>query len=77
MTSPIETAAEKIRFTLLDTLGGCNLNVPPVAARAAFESIDADQLADVILAANLFGDGTAMDAAQAVKNWLTGKVLQQ
>ena len=45
-------------------------------ARAAFESIDADQLADVILAATRFGDGTAMDAAQAVKNWLTGKDQQ-
>lgn len=46
-------------------------------AHAAFASIDTDQLADVILAANLFGDGTAMDAAHAVKNWLTGKVIQQ
>lgn len=46
-------------------------------ARAAYEAIDTNQLADVILAANLFGDRTAMDAAQAVKNWLTGKVIQQ
>src|SRR5690625_7640266 len=40
--------------------------------KAVLDSIDNNQLADVILAANLFGDRTAMDAAQAVKNWLTG-----
>ena len=33
--TPVETAAEKIRFALLDTLGGCNLNVPPAAASPA------------------------------------------
>ena len=44
--------------------------------KAVLDSIDTNQLADVILAANLFGDGTAMDAALAVKNWLTAKDQQ-
>ena len=83
MTSPIETAAEKIRFTLLDTLGGCNLNVPPVAAKAAFESIDIQELATVIgdnlTARNADGFivvGNSAHLALAVKNWLTGKDTQ-
>src|SRR5699024_1567204 len=73
--TPIERAAQAIRDDW--QMGRQATELDRRDARTAFESIDADQLADVILASNLFGDGTAMDAAQAVKNWLTGKVIQQ
>lgn len=68
--TPIERAAQAIQARYEDP-------IPDLRrwsdSRAVFKSIDTDELADVILAANLFGDGTAMDAALAVKNWLTGK----
>ena len=71
--NPIERAEKAIKEATTINIEGIDIIARAESARAAFESIDADQLADVILAANLFGDGTAMDAAQAVKNWLTGK----
>ena len=72
--TPIERAAQAIRDDW--QMGRQATELDRRDARTAFESIDADQLADVILAATRFGDGTAMDAAQAAKNWLTGKDQQ-
>src|SRR5690625_5082488 len=73
--TPIERAAQAIRDDW--QMGRQATELDRRDGRTAFESIAADQLADVILAATRVGDGTAMDAAQAVKNWLTGKVIQQ
>lgn len=73
MTNPLQRVAESLVTT---TLTGGRVLTPRQALdvlQIVFDSIDINELADVILEANLIGDRTAMGAAHAVKNWLTGK----
>ena len=70
MTTPIERAAEG----LLEAVFGQELPEAPFdLAHAVFDSIDTNQLADVIRRATDNGADRTEEYALAVKNWLTGK----
>ena len=76
MTTPIERAAEG----LLEAVFGQELPEAPFdLAHAVFDSIDINQLADVIAQRNHdpnSGQPWEVSAALAIKDWLTGKDQQ-
>ena len=79
MTAPIERAAAAIDENYNPDQAPILAAMFQDYAHAAFESIDTDELASVILRAELPGGikvGHADRIALAVKNWLTGKDQQ-
>ena len=74
--TPIERAAE----ALVNAAFGRELPEAPIdLAKAVFESIDTNQLADVIAQRNHdpnIGQPWEVSAALAIKDWLTGKDQQ-
>ena len=69
--TPIERAAQAIRDDWQTGRQATELDRRD--ARTAFESIDTNQLADVIRRATDNGADRTEEYALAVKNWLTGK----